>query len=111
MKTGSSFSFIRVFTYAFVTCHLCGCFPQTPNEIVQDWMADGWSQVASHGETGPMTRHSVLRSKQAQSVEASWVERGRRKTKLYRQQTHFHMVIRFFKEDGDQFAVVMKKRK
>ena len=92
-------------------CLLLGCFSQTPEEIVQDWMDDGWSQVASHGEIGPATRHAVLRSKQAQSVEASWLEQGRRKTKLYRQQTHFHMVIRFFKEDGDQLAVVMKKRK
>ena len=88
-----------------------GCSKQTPNEVVLDWEEQGWIRVAVHGEVGPSQRNSKLSSEQAEAVEASWVERGRRKTKVYSQKTHYHMVLRFFKEDGDQFSVVMKKKK
>lgn len=88
-----------------------GCSSQTPEEIVLEWEEKGWERVAVHGEVGPIERTGKLSSERAQSVEASWVERGRRKTKIYSQKTHFHLVLRFFKEDGDQFAVVLKKRK
>ena len=88
-----------------------GCSKQTPTEVVLDWEEKGWIRVAVHAEEAPSERNSKLSSEQAQAVEASWVERGRRKTKIYSQKTHYHMVLRFFKEDGDQFSVVMKKKK
>ena len=83
-----------------------GCSKQTPTEVVLDWEEKGWARVSVHGEVGPSQRNSKLSSTQAKAVEASWVERGRRKTKVYSQKTHYHMVLRFFKED-----VVLKKKK
>ena len=50
-------------------------------------------------------------SEQAQAIEVSWIEKGRRKTKLYHQDSYYYLALRFFCKDGDQFAVVMKKRK
>jgi hypothetical protein len=111
MKPCECLRFVSRLSVALVLCFSAGCLSETPEDVLQDWIEDGWTQVASHGEIGEITRHAVLRSKQAQSIEASWVERGRRKTKVYSQRTHFHAILRFFKEDGDQFAVVMKKRK
>ena len=99
------------FLLLILTGGFLGCSKQTPTEVVLDWEEQGWIRVAVHGEVGPSERNSKLSSEQAQSVEASWVERGRRKTKVYSQKTHYQMVLRFFKEDGDQFSVVMKKKK
>ena len=56
-------------------------------------------------------RHGKLISDQAKAIEASWVVNGERKTKLYSQSNHKILLLRFLKKDGDQFAVVMKKRK
>lgn len=111
MKPGECIRFISRFCLVLVLSFSAGCLSETPEEVLQDWIEDGWAQVASHGEIGEITRYAVLQSKQAQSIEASWVERGRRKTKVYSQRTHYHAILRFFKEDGDQFAVVVKKRK
>ena len=111
MKPGECIRFISLLCLVLVVSFSAGCLSETPEEVLQDWIEEGWAQVASHGEIGEITRHAVLQSKQAQSIEASWVERGRRKTKVYSQRTHYHAILRFFKEDGDQFAVVVKKRK
>jgi hypothetical protein len=111
MKPYKSTQFVSRLCLSLILCFCAGCLSGTHEEVLQDWVEDGWTQVASHGETGEITRHAVLQSKQAKSIEASWVERGRRKTKVYSQRSHFHVILRFFKEDGDQFAVVMKKRK
>jgi hypothetical protein len=50
-------------------------------------------------------------AEQAQAIEASWIENGTRKTKLYPQVNYRFVVLRFFKKDADEFVVVMKKRK
>lgn len=102
-RTISSF-FIGVLSFT-------GCSSPTPEEVVLEWEQQGWERVAIHGKVGPVQRKSKLNSEQAKSVEASWIERGKRKTKIYSQRTHFHTVLRFFKEDGDQFVVVLKKKK
>jgi|TARA_B100000963_G_scaffold361210_1_gene395514 hypothetical protein len=47
----------------------------------------------------------------AQSIEASWIVDGKRKTKLYRQANHHYLVLRFFKKNEDEFVVVMRRRK
>ena len=94
----------------FLFCFF-GCSSQTADGVVLDWESKGWTSVSVHGKIGPITRHGKLSSPKAQAVEASWVEGGKRKTKVYSQTSHFYLVLRFFKEDGDQFAVVMKKRK
>ena len=91
-------------------CLLLGCAPSAP-EVVKDWQDQGWSLVDVHGSEGPVERYAKLMSKKAKAVEASWVENGKRCTKVYSQTNHFILVLRFFKKKGDQFAVVMKKRK
>ena len=67
--------------------------------------------VSTHGKKGDVKRTGKLQSEKAQSIEVAWVERGRRKTKLYSQTTHYYAALRFFCEDNDEFVVVMKKRK
>ena len=69
----------------------------------------GWVEV--HGEEKKFIRQGELKSNTAQAMEASWIERGYRKTKIYSQKTHHYLVLRFFCEDGDEFVAVMKKRK
>lgn len=64
-----------------------------------------------HGVEKEFNRHGILMSEQAQAIEASWIEKGERKTKLYKQDTHYYLALRFFCKDGDEFAVVMKKKK
>lgn len=91
-------------------CLLLACAPYAP-EVVKDWQDQGWSLVDVHGTEGPVERYGKLMSKKAQAVEASWIENGKRCTKVYSQTNHFILVLRFFKKNGDQFAVVMKKRK
>jgi hypothetical protein len=91
-------------------CLLLACAPSAP-EVVKDWQDQGWSLLDVHGTEGPVERYGKLMSKKAQAVEASWVESGKRCTKVYTQTSHFILVLRFFKKNGDQFAVVMKKRK
>ena len=89
---------------------LFGCAPSAP-DIVEDWQGKGWEIVRVHGNQGEIERHGKLISDQAKAIEASWVVNGERKTKLYSQSNHKILLLRFFKKDGDQFAVVMKKRK
>ena len=89
---------------------LSGCSPSA-NEIVEEWQIEGWKIEKIHGTQGPVHRHGKLISKQAQAIEASWMENGRRRTKLYPQVNYQYLVLRFFKKDKDEFVVVMKKRK
>ena len=89
---------------------LMGC-AVSPNDVVEEWKAKGWKVEKIHGTQGPVHRHGKLISKQAQAIEASWMENGRRRTKLYPQVNYQYLVLRFFKKDKDEFVVVMKKRK
>jgi hypothetical protein len=67
--------------------------------------------VRTHGKEKEFNRHGTLMSEQARAIEVSWIEKGRRKTKLYPQDSYYYLALRFFCKDGDEFAVVMKKRK
>ena len=89
---------------------LLGC-SQNPDDIISQWKGKGRSFVATHGKIGEVKRTGVLQSDRAQAVEAAWVEHGKRKTKLYPQSSHHYAVLRFIKNDQDEFVVVMKKRK
>jgi len=89
---------------------LSGCSPSA-NEIVEEWQNEGWKIEKIHGQQGAIDRHGKLMSEQAQAIEASWIENGKRKTKLYPQVNYRFVVLRFFKKDADEFVVVMKKRK
>ena len=89
---------------------LTACSPE-PAEVVGDWEEDGWSKVRTHGKVTDYVRRGKLKSERAQSIEASWIENGKRKTKLYPQTTHYHVVLRFFCRDGDEFVIVLRKRK
>ena len=82
-----------------------------PESVVTDWEEEGWSRIRTHGVKREAVRHGKLESEQAQSIEVSWIERGKRKTKLYPQSTHYYAALRFFCEDGDEFVIVMRKRK
>jgi hypothetical protein len=97
-----------------ITCILLmsvtACAPST-NEVVQEWVHQGWKIESIHGTEGKIQRHGKLMSKNARAIEASWIENGERKTQLYHQTNYHYMVLRFFKSDGDKFVVVMKKRK
>ena len=84
---------------------------QEPAEIVADWEEDGWSKFKTHGAKKEFVRQGKLASEKAQSIEVSWIERGKRKTKIYSQSTHYYVALRFFCEDGDEFVIVMRKRK
>ena len=100
-------------TYLALCTLLCygiiGC-AQSPSEVVREWEDKGWKIEKVHGEQGPIERHGKLKSDQAKAVEASWVVNGVRKTKLYSQANRKILVLRFFKKDGDQFAVVLQKK-
>ncbi len=89
---------------------LLGC-SQNPDDIINQWKDKGWSYVATHGKKGEVKRTGVLQSDRAQAVEAVWVEHGKRKTKLYPQSSHHYAVLRFIKNEQDEFVIVMKKRK
>ena len=88
-----------------------GACSQNPEDLIGEWKDDGWTYVATHGTKGGVKRTGKLQSEKAQAVEAAWVEGGNRKTKLYQQNTYFYAVLRFIKDDEDEFVVVMKKRK
>lgn len=79
--------------------------------MIKEWSEEGWSMVRTHGVEKEFTRQGTLISEQAQAVEVSWIEKGERKTKLYKQDSHYYLALRFFCSDGDEFAIVMKKRK
>jgi len=89
---------------------LIGC-AVSPNDLVEEWKAEGWKVEKIHGSQGPVYRHGKVISKQARAIEASWIENGRRRTKLYPQVNYQYLVLRFFKKDKDEFVVVMKKKK
>ena len=84
---------------------------QEPGDVVADWKEDGWSKFKTHGTQKEFTRQSKLASERAKSIEVSWIERGKRKTKLYSQSTHYYAALRFICEDGDEFVIVMRRRK
>ena len=89
---------------------LLGCAPEM-NDVIKEWTEKGWSQVRVHGVEGNFTRQGTLMNEKAQALEASWVVNGKRKTKIYSQDSHNYLLLRFFREEGDEFAVVMRKRK
>ena len=97
---------IPVLTLFFIL----GCAPDM-NEVVQEWKDKGWTQVRTLGVKKKFHRHGTLMSEQAQAVEASWIENGNRKTKVYTQDSHHYLALRFFCKDGDEFVIVMRKRK
>ena len=79
--------------------------------MIKEWSEKGWRMVRTHGQEKEFNRHGTLMSEQAQAVEVSWIEKGERKTNLYQQNSHYYLAVRFFCNDGDEFAIVMKKRK
>tara|TARA_B100002019_G_C21122128_1_gene523911 strand:+ start:305 stop:613 length:309 start_codon:yes stop_codon:yes gene_type:complete len=89
---------------------IAGC-SQNPEDLIEKWKKDGWIYVSTHGKKGDVKRTGKLQSDKAQAVEAAWVDRGRRKTKLYQQTSHYYAILRFIKHDNDEFVVVMKRRK
>ena len=100
----------RFFSIIIVSFFLFGCAPDV-DQVVKDWEEKGWSKVRKHGLQKDYKRHSILMSERAKAVEVSWVQNGERKTKLYRQDSHYYMALRFFCNDDDEFAIVMRKRK
>ena len=82
-----------------------------PAEVVADWEGDGWSKIKTHGVEQEFVRQGKLASEKAKSIGVSWIERGKRKTKIYSQSTYYYTALRFFCEDGDEFVIVMRKRK
>ena len=109
MKGISSNSFIQLLLCTFFVLS-SSCY-QEPAEIVADWEENGWSKVKTHGLQKAFVRKGKLASEKAQSIEVSWIERGKRKTKLYPQSSHYYTALRFFCDDGDEFVIVMRKRK
>ena len=107
VNQGSSFKLLLI---CLVTGLGYSC-SQEPADIVADWKEDGWSKFKTHGAQKEFVRQGKLASEKAKSIEVSWVERGKRKTKLYPQTTHYYAALRFFCEDGDEFVIVMRKRK
>ncbi len=89
---------------------LCACTRSAP-EVVGDWQVNGWALVEVLGTEGPIERHGQLTSEKARAIEASWREKGQRKTKVFSQSNERIAVLRFFKKDGDEFVVVLSKRK
>ena len=101
---------LRVIHFLLLGVLLSGCSEEV-HEIIGEWQEKGWTKVRTHGVKKGHQRHSTLMSEKAQGVEVSWIESGQRKTKLYRQDSHYYLALRFFCGDGDEFAVVMRKRK
>ena len=104
-----SINFSRILLFLLITL-LSGCAPSA-NDVVEEWKAKGWRIVEVRRIQGKIVRHGKLISEQAQAIEASWIEHGNRKTKLYHQIKDQFLVLRFFKKNKDEFVVVMKKRK
>ena len=102
--------FSRIYILSSLLVCLGAC-SQNPEDLIDEWKDDGWTYVATHGTKGDVKRTGKLQSEKAQAVEAAWVEGGIRKTKLYQQSNYFYAVLRFIKDDDDEFVVVMKKRK
>ncbi len=102
--------FLKVRYFFLVLFFLTSCAPEL-DDVVEEWNQKGWSKVRTHGIRKEFTRHSKLMSEKAQAVEASWIDKGKRKTKLYQQSSHHYLILRFFCRDDDEFVVVMKKRK
>ena len=102
--------FFRSFILFSLLVFLGAC-SQNTEDFINDCEDDGWTYVATHGTKGGFKRTGKLQSEKAQAVEAAWVEGGMRKTKLYQQSNYFYAVLRFIKDDDDEFVVVMKKRK
>ena len=100
----------KLVSHSFVIFILLGC-SQAPDDLIDSWKEDGWSYVTTHGVAGVVKRTGVLQSEKAQAVGVAWIERGKRKTKLYQQSLYYYAVLRFIKEDDDEFVVVMRKRK
>lgn len=110
MSLFCNFNFYYITFLVFSFFGTSGCAP-SPLEIVEEWKSKGWKVVDVHGVEGPIKRHGKLMSKQAKAVEASWVENGKRLTKVYQQDRAYILVLRFFKDNDDQYAVVMKQKK
>ncbi len=108
--SGSPGNSFRLFLFCLITGLGYSC-SQEPADIVADWKEDGWSKFKTHGRQKEFVRQDKLASEKAKSIEISWVERGKRKSKLYSQTTHYYAALRFFCEDGDEFVIVMRKRK
>ena len=108
--SGSPGNSFRLLLFCLVTGLGYSC-SQEPADIVADWKEDGWTKFKNHGRQKEFVRQGKLASEKAKSIEVSWVERGKRKSKLYSQTTHYYAALRFFCEDGDEFVIVMRKRK
>ena len=101
----SKILFFLVFQFS-----LLSCAPEM-KDVIEEWTDKGWSKVRSHGTKKEFNRQSTLMSEKARAIEVSWIENGNRRTKLYQQDSHYYVALRFFCTDGDEFSVVMKKRK
>jgi hypothetical protein len=103
-------SLLKLCLVGFIVLPFFGC-SQESEDVLEEWRNDGWSYVITHGEKGSFARTGTLQSKKARAVEASWVENGNRKTKLYQQTSHYFVVLRFIRDNKNEFVIVMKKRK
>jgi len=82
-----------------------------PSDIIGQWEEEGWKLVNFHGKKKPAERWSKLSSQKAKGVEATWVEKGIRRTKVYPQAREWILVLTFHYENGDKAAAVLRKRK
>jgi len=94
---------------SLVVIFILGSCSSDYSSVVEDWKDDGWRVVEELGEVGDFTYQTDLESQTAAAVEASWIVNGDRKTKLYQQNSQLYLVLRFKKDNGDIFAVVMSK--
>ena len=94
---------------AVLACNSC---TQEYPSIMQDWQDEGWRKVDEFGETGAFSYHKVIKSENAKGIQTDWIVKGKRHlSKVYTQDSKLYLVLRFEKEDGDVFAVVMSKRR
>ena len=82
-----------------------------PSDIIGQWEEEGWKLVNFHGKKKPAERWSKLSSQKAKGVEATWVEKGISRTKVYPQAREWILVLTFHYENGDKAAAVLRKRK
>ena len=76
---------------------------------LEPWKRKGWKIVEVLGVEGKYISHTHLKSETARAINAFWVTSGKRQSKRYEQDKNIFLVVSFQKDDGDTFAVVMKK--
>jgi len=103
---------LKVFMFFPIMCYSCNNRESSVyGSELRSWKEEGWSFKEELGKPGKYIFVSNFKSDSASTINAIWVQEGKREEKEFFQKDESILILNFMKNDSDSFVVVMSKEK